>query len=81
MVESMEKFNQLCIIDSIFAILTIFGGIGMTILLFYVSLKFLYDLKADIKDSVDRAISKSENLNIEIDRKKINDAIIKKFLK
>ena len=77
----MEKFNQLCVIDSVCAIITIFAGIGMTVLLFYITFKFLYDLKADIKDSIDKAISKNENLNIELDRKKINDAIIKKFLK
>lgn len=80
-VKRMEEFNRIAVINSVSATIVALLGIGAIIVIFVLYFKFLKSLEKDIKDEIDKLVSKHTKQGAEIDRKKLNDEIIKKFMK
>ena len=77
----MGEFNRIAVLNSISATVVALLGIMAIVIIFALYFKFLHDLNRDIKDAIEKIISKKLKEGVEIDRKKLNDAIIKKFMK
>ena len=77
----MGEFNRIAVLNSISATVVALLGIMAIVIIFALYFKFLHDLNRDIKDAIEKIISKKLKEGVEIDRKKLNDVIIKKFMK
>ena len=77
----MGEFNRIAVLNSISATVVALLGIMAIVIIFALYFKFLHDLNRDIKDAIEKIISKKLKEGVEIDRKKLNDEIIKKFMK
>lgn len=80
-VKSMYEFNRIAVLNSLSATFVALVGISAIVVIFVLYFKFLHSLKNDVKDEIDKLISKHVKHGAEIDRKKLNDEIIKKFMK
>lgn len=80
-VKRMEEFNKIAVLNSMNATIVALIGIAAIVVIFALYFKFLNNLKKDIKEEIDKLISKKIKEGAEIDRKKLNDEIIKKFMK
>ena len=77
----MNEFNRIAVLNSISATIIVSLGIMAIVIIFAMYFKYLHNLKRDIKETIEKVVSKKLNGNAEIDRKKLNDEIIKKFMK
>lgn len=77
----MQEFNKIVILNSISATVVALLGIAAIVIIFTMYFKFLHSLKKDIKETIENVVSKKLKDNAAIDRKKLNDEIIKKFMK
>ena len=77
----MGEFNRIAVLNSVSATIIAVLGIIAIIIIFAMYFKYLNSLKKDIKETVEKVISKKLKDSTEIDRKKLNDEIIKKFMK
>ncbi len=79
--DAMQEFNKIAILNSISATIVAFLGIMAIVIIFMMYFKLLYSLKKDIKETIENVVSKKLKEGVEINRKKLNDEIIKKFMK
>ena len=77
----MGEFNRIAVLNSISATIVALLGIMSIVIIFILYFKFLHDLNRDIKETIEKVVSKKMKEGVEIDRKKLNDEIIKKFMK
>lgn len=80
-VTAMDEFNKIAILNSISATIVALLGIAAIVIIFAMYFKYLHSLKKDIKETIEKIVSKKLKDNAEIDRKWLNDEIIKKFMK
>ena len=80
-VKPMNEFNRIAVLNSVSATIVALLGITAIVVIFALYFKFLNSLKKDIKETIEKVVSKKLKDNAEIDRKKLNDVIIKKFMK
>ena len=80
-VKSMEEFNRIAVLNSVSATIVSLLGITAIVIIFALYFKFLHELNRDIKDAIEKIASKKLKEGAEVDRKKLNDEIIKKFMK
>ena len=77
----MNEFNRIAVLNSISETIVALLGIAAIVIIVSLYFKYLYSLKRDIKETIEKVVSKKLKENAEIDRKKLNDEIIKKFMK
>lgn len=77
----MESFNKIAMVNSLCAVFVAVVGMGCILALGYMYFKFLYSLKDAIKDAIDKAVSKKTEKPPTLDKKALQDEIIKKFMK
>ena len=77
----MNEFNRIAVLNSVSATIVALLGITAIVIIFAMYFKYLHSLKKDIKETIEKVVSKKLREGVEIDRKKLNDEIIKKFMK
>lgn len=77
----MNEFNRIAFLNSVSATIVALLGITAIVIIFAMYFKYLHSLKKDIKETIEKVVSKKLREGVEIDRKKLNNEIIKKFMK
>ena len=77
----MDEFSRIAVLNSVSATIVALLGIVAILIIFTMYFKYLHSLKKDIKETIEKVVSKKLKEGVEIDRKKLNDEIIKKFMK
>ena len=80
-VKPMDEFNRIAVLNSLSATIVALLGIIAIIAIIVMYFKYLNSLKKDIMETIEKIVSKKLKEGAEIDRKKLNDEIIKKFMK
>lgn len=79
--DDMESFNKIAMLNSVCAVFVAIVGIAAILALGYMYFKFLYSLKDTIENAVYNAISKKTEKPPTLDKKALQDEIIKRFMK